>query len=299
MKIRLNTSTMRSTAAGAVILSASLGAMSPLAAEEVSDPNGIIDMTVAPAKVFTGRIFFQNDWNWGDRDNINVGEELNRNSRIEDGLTLLTQIPNKNPGKVSVNGVIDNAEILADASKKGKVAFAMGGAATHALAWLTELPESRYNYRNITLVTHSNYNESDGKIVVDTHGKNLRRGDYPNLTKISDLGVAIWEIPRTDHKNGGWGGRVMKANGTFAAIKAYDISDLGLVAYLRTGELNPDRTARNAFVSDVQQKPETLEEVKSSQILKYWDAGANGKNHNRGLPGVMSDYLPGGKFHNP
>ncbi|MGC6424714.1 MAG: hypothetical protein ACON4O_06985 [Lentimonas sp.] len=256
----------------------------------------MIDLQEAPEKVFTGPIFFQNDWNWGDRDNINVGEELNRNSRIKDGLIILTQIPGRNPGKVSVDGVVDEAKPLAEASQRGKVAFAMGGASQHAWAWLTALPQSEYNYSNIILVTHSNYNESDGAIWSDTHGEDLPRSDYPVLAKISDLGVTIWELPRTDHGAGGWGGRVVKFDGKIAAIKYYDISDLGLVGYLRTGILNPDRLQRNEFVSEEQQKPATLSEVESSRILRYWEVGEGAKNHNRNLPGERADYMEGGKY---
>lgn len=282
----------RAETARAVIVFAALGAMPFASMAQVSNPNGMIDLKVAPKKVFTGRIFFQNDWNFGDEDNINVGLELNRNSKIKQGVTVLTMVPRSNPSRVTVNGVVKWPAVLADASQSGKVAFVLGGVSKQALEWLTILPKSRYNYHNIVLVSHSNYNESDGAVTKDTHGEDLRRGTYPNLAKISDLGVTIWEIPRTDHGNAGWGGgSISGPNGkNNVAVKSLDISDLGSVHYLKTGILNATRWQRNAYVSNQLKKASTLDNVKRPLITKYWDS-------NRNVPGVKKDYLPGGKFY--
>ncbi len=84
----------------------------------------------------------------------------------------------------------------------------------------------------------------------------LRRGLYLNLARISDLGVKILEIPRTDFGPGGWGGRVATADGEMTEVKALDISDLGLVHYLKTGIVEATRTQRNQFVSNPMKKPE-------------------------------------------
>lgn len=81
------------------------------------------------------------------------------------------------------------------------------------------------------LVSHSNWNELDGRAgyeanrkpgdpeLADTHGAPLRRGLYVNLARISDL---------------------------------------GLVHYLKTGIIQATREQRNEFVSDVARKPERL-----------------------------------------
>ncbi|MHB8900863.1 MAG: hypothetical protein ACYC6Y_19110, partial [Thermoguttaceae bacterium] len=53
----------------------------------VSD--GMIDLLPAPEEEFDGRIFLINDWDGGDKDNQNAAEELNRNSRIKQGVTIL------------------------------------------------------------------------------------------------------------------------------------------------------------------------------------------------------------------
>jgi hypothetical protein len=89
---------------------------------------------------------------------------------------------------------------------------------------------------------------------------------YPSLARISDLGVTILEIPRTDSGPGGWGGRVATSDGEPAAIKDFDISDLGLVHYLKTGVVEATRVQRNQFVSDTMRKPETLDEVDRGTI---------------------------------
>ena len=284
-----------------LLVVAMVGLFVPIMAQ-VSNPDGKIDLVVAPSRVFNGKIFLINDWDGGDADNQNVGEELNRNPKIKDDIVIISDLPGRTPNKVTVQNLVTNAQVLADASKAGKVGIAMGAHSRHVLAWLTKLSGNSYNYNNIFVVTHSNWNEADGGAtynqnkepgdpdLVDTHGEDLRRGLYPNLAKISDLGVTIWEIPRTDHGAGGWGGAVDKSNGT-AGIKTLDLSDLGQVHYLKTGILNATRTQRNAYCSAELSKPADLSEVKSELITRYWDS-------NNGVPGVKADYEPGGKYYN-
>lgn len=267
----------------------------------VESPDGMIHLIPVPEETFDGCIFLINDWDGGDKDNQNAAEELNRNSRIKQSVTILSDLPNHSPKKVTVADLVTEAQVLADASKQGRIALAMGAHSRHVLAWLTKLPRSAYNYRNIVLVSHSNWNELDGRKgfeanrrpgdppLQDTHGVDLRRGLYSSLAKISDLGVTILELPRTDSGPGGWGGTVDKANGGAAMIKAFDISDLGLVHYLKTGVVQATRLQRNQFVSDTLKKPETLDKIDRSLITRYWD-----KNH--GVPGREEDYLPGGKY---
>lgn len=101
---------------------------------------------------------------------------------------------------------------------------------------------------------------------------------------LSDLGVTIYEIQRTDHGPGGWGGRVGLMNGQTAEIKSLDISDLGLIYYLKTGSTEATHIQRNAFVSDVMMKGETLDQVNPSLITSYWEK-------NQGVPGEKADYL--------
>ncbi|NJN05622.1 MAG: hypothetical protein HC814_03460 [Rhodobacteraceae bacterium] len=233
--------------------------------------DGMILIAPAPAEKFAGRIFFLNDWDGGDPDNQNAGKELNRNSRIKEGVTILSDSPGHKPKKVEVADLVLDAQVLADASKQGKIAIAMGAHSRHALAWLTKLPKEAYNYGNITLVSHSNWNELDGRAgydankkpgdpeLADTHGEPLRRGLYANLARISDLGVTILEIPRTDSGPGGWGGRIGKGDFDAKETKPYDISDLGLVHYLKTGIAQATREQRNEFVSEGSKKPEKLE----------------------------------------
>lgn len=228
----------------------------------------MIDLIPAPPEKFDGRVFLINDWDGGDVDNQNVAEELNRNSKIKRDVTLLSDLPDRNPRKVDIDDLVKEVQVLADASKEGKVALAMGAHSRHALAWLTKLPETAYNYDNIVLVTHSNWNELDGRKgydanripgdppLIDTHGESLRRGLYPNLARIGDLGVKILEIPRTDFGPGGWGGRVATAGGGVTEVKALDISDLGLVHYLKTGIVEATLYQRNQFVSNPMKKPE-------------------------------------------
>jgi len=261
----------------------------------VPDPNGWIDLVLAPETAFAGKIFFLNDWDGGDLDNQIVGQELNRNSRIKTDITILSDLPGRDPRKVSVNGLVKDARVLAEASKQGPIAIAMGAHARHLLAWLTELPASEYNFSNISVVTHSNWNEVDGRKgydthqqagdppLLDSHGADLRRGLYPSLAKISDLGVTIWEIARTDFGPGGWGGNVSLANGDPAMLKSYDISDLGLVHYLKTGKIEATWQMRNAWVSPALQKPQHLQMVPGEIVTRYWD-----KNEN--VPGEKSDY---------
>ena len=261
----------------------------------IDNPNGMIELTPAPEKIFEGRIFLINDWDGGDKDNQNAGEELNRNSKIKEGVTLLSDFPNRDPQKLDVFNLVKDPQVLADASQKGKIALAMGAHSRHVLAWLSELPKKDYNYQNIVLVTHSNWNEVDGRRgydankqegdppLEDSHGVDLRRGLYKNLANISDLGVTIWEIQRTDHGPGGWGGSVLTSNGESAEIKALDISDLGLVHYLKTGQIEATSTERNAFVSDSMKKSGNLSQVPTSHVTRYWD-----NNHN--VPGEADDY---------
>lgn len=234
----------------------------------IEGPDGMIDLIPAPPEKFDGRVFLINDWDGGDVDNQNVAEELNRNSKIKRDVTLLSDLPDRNPRKVDIDDLVKEVQVLADASKEGKVALAMGAHSRHALAWLTKLPETAYNYDNIVLVTHSNWNELDGRKgydanripgdppLIDTHGESLRRGLYPNLARIGDLGVKILEIPRTDFGPGGWGGRVATAGGGVTEVKALDISDLGLVHYLKTGIVEATLYQRNQFVSNPMKKPE-------------------------------------------
>lgn len=268
---------------------------------EIDSLEGMIQLVPAPEKPFKGVLFFLNDWDGGDPDNQNAGEELNHNSPIKEGVIILSDLPNRKPKKVQVNDLVTEAKILADASQRGPVAIALGAHSRHALGWLTALPREHYRYDNITLVTHSNWNELDGRAgydankkpgdppLEDTHGENLRRGLYPNLAKISDLGVTILEIPRTDSGPGGWGGAIQRADGGKATVKALDISDLGLIHYLKTGIIQANRQQRNEYVSDLFNKPETLEKVKRSLITRHWKG-----NHE--IPGYREDYLPGGKF---
>lgn len=265
--------------------------------EALNAPNGTIHLVLAPAEKFVGRLFLINDWDGGDADNQNAAEELNRNSRIKQDVTLLSDFPDHAPRKVDVDDLVMDAQVLADASKTGPIAVAMGAHSRHMLAWLTKLPEAAYDFRNIVIVTHSNWNELDGSAgykanyqpgdppLVDTHGEKLRRGLYPNLAKISDLGVTILEIPRTDSGPGGWGGNVTIAGRESAEIKSLDISDLGLVFYLKTGAVEATRSQRNQFISDTLQKPVTLGEVNRTLITRYWE-----KNHH--VPGEKEDYLP-------
>ena len=272
------------------------------ASASVESPDGMIDLISAPSEEFTGRIFLINDWDGGDADNQNAALELNRNPRIKQGVTILSDLPDRRPRKVIVNDLVKDAKVLAKASQQGRIGIAMGAHSRHMLAWLTELPGSAYNYQNITIVTHSNWNELDGRKgyeankkpgdppLEDTHGVALRRGLYLSLAKISDLGVTILEIPRTDSGPGGWGGSVAKSEGGTAGVKALDISDLGLVHYLKTGVVAATRQQRNQFVSASQQKPATLNEVNRDLITEYWDK-------NRGVPGKKADYLPGGKLN--
>lgn len=283
------------------ILATSVGAEVPTKSA-IEQPNGLIHLVAAPEEAFHGRIFLINDWDGGDADNQNAGEELNRNSPIKQGITILSDLPEHEPKKVAVEDLVTDAHLLARASKEGKVALAMGAHSRHALAWLTALPPTEYDYTNIVLVTHSNWNEVDGRAgydanklvddppLQDTHGDDLRRGLYNSLARISDLGVAIWEIPRTDSRAGGWGGRVDKIDGGTAVVKSLDISDLGLVHYLKTGVLAAKRSDRNQFVSDALKKPDCLAKLNREIITRYWDS-------NRGIPGKKEDYLPGGKFY--
>lgn len=268
----------------------------------VEAPDGKIELKAAPERRFEGRIFFINDWDGGDADNQNVAEELNRNPKIRQGVVILSHLPGRNPRKVAVDDLVKEAKVLAHASKKGNIALAMGAHSHHTLAWLTQLPGSAYNYSNIVLVTHSNWNELDGRRgyeankkpgdppLKDTHGVNLRRGLCPSLARISDLGVTILELPRTDSGAGGWGGKVANSGGKTAAIKALDISDLGIVHYLKTGITEATRSQRNQFVSDIMKKPEALDKVKRDLITRYWDK-------NRGVPGKEEDFLSGGTFY--
>ena len=154
-------------------------------------PDGKIELTTAPEREFNGRIFLINDWDGGDADNQNAAEELNRNSRIKQDVTVLSDLPGRSPRKVDVADLVKDAQVLADASRKGRVAIAMGAHSRHVLAWLKELPSDAYNYNNIVVVTHSNWNEVDGRKgyeanfqpgdppLRDTHGVALRRGLYP------------------------------------------------------------------------------------------------------------------------
>lgn len=96
-----------------------------LFAQTVSNPDGLIDLITAPAEKFTGKIFFTNDWDGGDKDNQNVSEEMNRNPKIKTDVVMLSDWPDKAPKKVAVNGIITDAKVLADASKVGKVGIAM------------------------------------------------------------------------------------------------------------------------------------------------------------------------------
>lgn len=238
---------------------------------KLPSPDGMLHLVPAPAQKFAGRIFFLNDWDGGDKDNQNAGHELNRNSRIKEGVTILSDFPGNRPRKVDVADLVLDAQVLADASRQGKIAIAMGAHSRHALAWLTKLPASAYDYGNIVIVTHSNWNELDGRAgydankqpgdpeLADTHGEPLRRGLYANLARIRDLGVTIFEIPRTDSGPGGWGGRIGPGDFDAAETKPYDISDLGLVHYLKTGVTQATREQRNQYVSDRSQKPERLE----------------------------------------
>ena len=269
-------------------------------ANPIPSPYGKIDLILAPEKPFEGVIFAHNDWDGGDKDNQNVGEELNRKAKIAQGVIIISDVPGRKPKKVQVDDLVTDPKVLAEASKKGKVAIAMGAHSRHALAWLTKLPASEYNYGNIVLVTHSNWNELDGRAgydankkegdpeLGDTHGEDLRRGLYPNLARISDLGVEIWEIERTDHGPGGWGGVVEEKGKKRIVLKTFDISDLGLVHYLKTGLVQATREQRNEYVSDIMKKPATLDEVNRDLIIRYWES------HN-GVPGEKEDYLPGGK----
>ncbi|MEM9281655.1 MAG: sulfatase-like hydrolase/transferase [Verrucomicrobiota bacterium] len=231
----------------------------------------MIDLVEAPRKPFEGTIFFLNDWDGGDEDNQNAALELNRNSPIKEGVILLSDLPGRKPKKVQITDLVTESRRLADESRRGPVAIAMGAHSRHALAWLTELSKKDYQYNNIVLVTHSNWNELDGRAgyeankqpgdppLADSHGVDLRAGLYPSLAQISDLGVAIWEIPRTDSGPGGWGGRVNDADGIDdVAVKPFDISDLGLIHYLKTGKTTATRKERNALVSEEQQKPASL-----------------------------------------
>lgn len=255
----------------------------------ISLPDGMIHLVEAPKKTFDGRIFFINDWDGGDKDNQNAAEELNRNTRIRQNVTILSHLPNRVPKKVVIDKLVTDANILADASRKEQIVIAMGAHSRHVLAWLQQLQPEAYNFDNIVIVTHSNWNELDGRKgfnanrsegdppLADTHGENLRRGLYPNLARISDLGVAIWEIPRTDSGPGGWGGAVSTRTGEAASIKALDISDLGLIHYLKTGVTQATRTHRNEYVSDQMRKPEFLEEVATKHVERF-------SNHNRNVP---------------
>lgn len=259
----------------------------------------MIDLIVAPEVKFEGRIFLINDWDGGDADNQLVGEELNRNPRIKQNVTILSDLPNRDPRKVKVDDLVKDAKVLADASQEGKVGLAMGAHSRHVLAWLTELPKQSYNYSNIVLVTHSNWNELDGRKgydankqagdppLVDSHGEDLRRGLYLSLAKISDLGVTILEIPRTDFGAGGWGAKVIRSDDETATVKPYDISDLGLVHYLKTGIVEATRLQRNAWVSKVMRKPKSLDQVDPKLITRYWE-----KNEN--VPGEKEDYQADG-----
>lgn len=269
---------------------------------KINDPNGFIELTEAPSVKFAGQIFLLNDWDGGDKDNQNAAEEMNRNSKIKENVLLLSDFPNHKPKKVVVNDLIIDAGVLAEASKTGKIVLAMGGHSRHILAWLTALPANAYNFKNITIVTHSNWNELDGKQgyeknkisgdpeLIDTHGEKLRRGLYLNLAKIHDLGVTIYEIPRTDHGPGGWGGALDTSDKKPIAIKALDISDLGLVHYLKTGLIEATTAQRNAYVSDEMKKTESLESLRSDVIARYWSS-------NRGVPGNLEDYQKGGKYY--
>ena len=228
------------------------------------------ELDIVPLYAVGSRIFLINDWDGGDADNQNVAAELNRNSRIKRDVTILSDLPDRNPRKVDIDDLVTDVQVFADASRAGKIALAMGAHSRHALAWLTSLPRSAYDYYNIVLVTHSNWNELDGRRgydanripgdppLIDTHGESLRRGLYPNLARISDLGVKILEIPRTDFGPGGWGGRVTAADGGTTEVKALDISDLGLAHYLKTGIVEATRLQRNQFVSNSMKKPEIL-----------------------------------------
>ena len=268
----------------------------------IKDPNGFIELVSAPAKKFDGQIFLLNDWDGGDKDNQNAAEEMNRNSKIKEGVVLLSDYPNNKPKKLIIDDLVTDAHVVAKASKDGKIAIAMGAHSRHALKWLTTLPTENYNYSNIILVTHSNWNELDGKQgyeknkipgdpeLVDTHGEKLRRGLYPNLARISDLGVEIIEIPRTDHGPGGWGGSIGNSGKKSASIKALDISDLGMVHYLKTGLVEATSSERNEFVSDIMKKTETLNGLNREVITKYWDS-------NHGVPGKLEDYQIGGKYY--
>ena len=268
----------------------------------INNPNGFITLSNAPEMIFKGQIFLLNDWDGGDKDNQNAAEEMNSNSKIAEGVISISDFPNHPPKKVQVEGLVLDAKVLAAASKKGKVAIAMGAHSRHALAWLTKLPASEYNYNNIVLVTHSNWNELDGKEgylknkvdgdpeLLDTHGEKLRRGLYPNLARISDLGVEIIEIQRTDHGPGGWGGRLGGNEKKSPSIKALDISDLGMVHYLKTGKSTASTADRNEYVSDIMKKPETLDGLRRDVLTRYWD-------NNNGVPGELADYQEGGKYY--
>ena len=52
-------------------------------AESITNADEMIDLITGPAEKFEGRVFVVNDWDGGDADNQNVGEELNRNSKIK------------------------------------------------------------------------------------------------------------------------------------------------------------------------------------------------------------------------
>ena len=253
-----------------------LGFFYPAAAQSpLAEPDEYFTLSKAPREAFNGKIFLLNDWDSTDKSSQNSIDELNRGAKIGEGLVNLSQKPGFPPRKI-VRNIVVNPTVLADASMQGPVAIVLGSKASDLLVWLTAVDSSFYNYENIYVVSHDNVNEADGISsyernarpcltaddtacdgpLVDSYQQPLRRGLYPSLARIADLGVTIWEIPRADLGNGGWGGGVQNARGESVNFKPLDLSDFAGVHYLKTGIRSAYRFQRNQLVFN--RKPKIL-----------------------------------------
>jgi hypothetical protein len=99
------------SAVAVILLLVFVDALTSSSAQSESDlpislPNGIIELIAAPSERFDGRIFFINDWDGGDADNQNAAEELNRNSKITQDVTILGDVPGRKPRKVDVDDLV-------------------------------------------------------------------------------------------------------------------------------------------------------------------------------------------------
>lgn len=172
-----------------------------------------------------GPIYFVNDWSAKDVDNQNVARDWQANN-LGEKFTSVTDEFNTADAPTGSIGIDAAAKKIAEESKTGPVSIAMGGESGQVRAILEKVEAAGGNLSNIHVVSHSERNEmatDEPTVQYENNPANMQwiHDSDVKFTRIADQNEQAYYKGTSDNKS-------------------QDVSDLGMLHYLLTGDETPE-----------------------------------------------------------